>query len=277
MRRVPVLFFIVAVSIVLNFCISKNMVPVKLWETDAVLQVPESVMYDGINNVLYVSNINGKPLEKNGKGFISLVSLDGKVLEKQWMTGFDAPKGMGIFKGMLFVSDIDRVYQIDISKKKITATVIAWDALFLNDIAIDKQGTVYVSDMKTSKIYRLQDKKINKWITLDYPNANGMLMAGDKVLVGTAAGIVALDIQTGKPELLVLHDNKIDGVKYIEKGTYIVSNWAGRTELIGKRKILLLDTTAENIQAADLEYIHEKRLLLIPTFFHNTIAAYRLP
>jgi len=277
MKSILVLLCIVVVSAALNFCMPKNMVPLKIWETDAVLQVPESVMYDGMNNILYVSNINGKPLEKNGSGFISRVSLDGKVLEKQWMTGFDAPKGMGIFKGMLFISDINRVHQIDIINKKRMAAVTAPGALFLNDIAIDKQGTVYVSDMETSKIYRLRDGKINEWVTLDYPNANGMLMVGDGVLVGTAAGIVALDLQTGKSKLLVSHDNKIDGLKYIEKGTYIVSNWAGRTELIGKRKILLLDTTAEKIQAADFEYIHEKRLLLIPTFFHNTITAYRLP
>ncbi len=277
MKKIQVLLFIAAASLAFNFCIPKNIVPVKLWETDAVLQVPESVMYDEVDKILYVSNINGKPLEKNNAGYLSRISLDGKVLERKWITGLDAPKGMGIFKGQLFVSDINRVHQIDISKKKIIATIAATGALFLNDIAIDKQGTVYISDMKTSKIYRLKDEKINEWVTLDYPNANGMLMDSNRVLVGTAAGIVDLNLKSGKPKLLIAHDDKIDGLKCIEKGTYIVSNWAGRTELIGKRKILLLDTMAKKIQSADFEYIHEKRLLLIPTFFHNTVRAYRLP
>jgi hypothetical protein len=41
-------------------------------------------------------------------------------------------------------------------------------------------------------------------------------------------------------------------------------------------KELLLDTSAEEIGAADIEYISEKNLLLIPTFFKNGLTAYEL-
>ena len=49
---------------------------IKEWETEKVLQIPESVLYHESENILYVSNINGRPTQKNGQGFISKVSLD---------------------------------------------------------------------------------------------------------------------------------------------------------------------------------------------------------
>ena len=70
----------------------------------------------------------------------------------------------------------------------------------------------------------------------------------------------------------------IDGLKKIRKGTYIVSDWKGKTQLIGKDKhpTVLLDTTDKKINAADLEYIPDKRLIIIPTFFDNRVVAYKL-
>ncbi len=46
----------------------------KLWETAAVLKNPESVIYSPKQDILFVSNIDGKPNEKDQKGFISKVS-----------------------------------------------------------------------------------------------------------------------------------------------------------------------------------------------------------
>ncbi|MBW1673776.1 MAG: hypothetical protein JRJ45_09065, partial [Deltaproteobacteria bacterium] len=70
----------------------------KQWQTKKELRVPESVLYDESRNVLYVSNINGKSAEKNGQGFISKVSLDGKIEVLKWATGLHAPKGSAIYK-----------------------------------------------------------------------------------------------------------------------------------------------------------------------------------
>ncbi|MCZ8217420.1 MAG: hypothetical protein O9262_14340 [Cyclobacteriaceae bacterium] len=80
------------------------------WETDTVLTTCESVIYDSTNQVLYVANINGQPTDKDGNGFIAKLGLDGKIVQAQWVTGMDAPKGMGIYNGKLFVSDIKRIH-----------------------------------------------------------------------------------------------------------------------------------------------------------------------
>src|SRR5688572_6763331 len=82
----------------------------KKWETPAELKVPESVLYDKANNVLYTANIDGQPAGKDGKGSIGRVSLDGKIQKAEWVTeGLDAPKGMGLHKGLLYVADLDEV------------------------------------------------------------------------------------------------------------------------------------------------------------------------
>src|SRR5690349_2445801 len=80
----------------------------RLWETDSVLRVPESVLYDAKNKVLYVANIDGKPDEKDGKGFISKVSPEGKITNLEWITGLHAPKGMGLSGNTLYVADVTR-------------------------------------------------------------------------------------------------------------------------------------------------------------------------
>ena len=92
---------------------------VKAWQTEKVFSVPESVLYHKADKTLYVSNINGAPTEKNGKGFISKLSLEGRVLKLRWAEGLNAPKGAAIFGNSFFVSDIDRLVEIDMKTGKI--------------------------------------------------------------------------------------------------------------------------------------------------------------
>src|SRR5687768_3451158 len=87
---------------------------VKKWESDSTLKVPESVLYDAGNKVLYVSNIDGAPDGRDGKGSIGKVGLDGKIIAADWVTGLNAPKGMALVKNTLWVSDLDEVTAIDI-------------------------------------------------------------------------------------------------------------------------------------------------------------------
>jgi hypothetical protein len=69
---VPLLFLAVAT----NIAIAQESDQVqKIWETPALLKTPESVLYEPTENVLFASNIDGKPDAKDGQGFISKVSL----------------------------------------------------------------------------------------------------------------------------------------------------------------------------------------------------------
>src|SRR4051812_321238 len=129
----------------------------KLWETDAVVKTPESVLpYDG-GKKLYVSLIDGRGWDADGKGGIAKLDPDGTDLQQDWITGLNAPKGMALVGKRLFVADIKEVVVIDVKSRKIEKTIPIDGAAGLNDVTADKDGAVYVSDSRTAKVWRLEN------------------------------------------------------------------------------------------------------------------------
>jgi DNA-binding beta-propeller fold protein YncE len=251
----------------------------KKWETEAVLTTCESVIYDKANEILYVANINGAPDGKDGNGFISKVALDGKVSQVSWVKGMDAPKGMGIANGKLYVTDIDRVHEIDIASGKIVKTHLLQGAKFLNDIAVDGSGKVYVSDTGGGSISVIENGKVSKWIE-NLQGPNGLFVEGNEILTVLWEGKTLNTIDPSTKQLTVKTDSieNGDGIEAIGNAEYLVSSWNGMVHHIGAdwKKTLVLDTRADSVSAADIEYIQEKNLLLVPTFFKNKVVAYEL-
>ncbi len=110
--------------------------PAQVWET-AGFETPESALYDAASKTIYVSNVAGNPPDKDGNGFISKVSPEGKVTELKWATGLDAPKGLAIVGGKLYAADVDQLAEIDLATGKVLTKYPAKDAKFLNDVAAD--------------------------------------------------------------------------------------------------------------------------------------------
>ena len=90
------------------------------WETEKVFELPESVIYDSKNDVLYVSNITDHPFKKDGTGYISKIGLDGTIIEKKWVDNLNAPKGLTISKEKLYIADVDELVEVDIATAKVT-------------------------------------------------------------------------------------------------------------------------------------------------------------
>ena len=153
--------------------------PKKLWELKG-LDAPESVVFDPASNALYVSNIGGKIWQKDDNGFIAKVSPDGKMIERQWLTGLSSPTGLALDGGKLYVADIDQLVEIDIASKSVTNRYPAPGAKWFNDVASDGKGVVYVADSATNTIWRLKDGKFEAWLTDEELNApNGLYVEGD--------------------------------------------------------------------------------------------------
>ena len=248
------------------------------WESDTVLTTCESVIYDSANDVLYVANINGQPTDKDGNGFIAKLGLDGKIVQAQWVSGMDAPKGMGIYNGKLFVSDINRIHEIDIATGAIANTYVVDSAQFLNDITIDANGKVYVSDSNVGNILVLENGVVSEYLS-GVAGVNGLLSEGTNLQMVSFATGVFNTIDAAKQ--VTLKTDSIDagdGIEALAEGGYLVSSWTGKVTYVSPewKNSLLLDTSAESINAADIEYIAEKRLLLVPTFFKNKVVAYEV-
>jgi hypothetical protein len=255
---------------------------VEQWQCGA-LDTPEAVLYDAARNTLYVSNIAGKPAEKDGNGFISRITLDGHMETLKWADGLDAPKGMAIHGDRLYVSDIDELVAIDLESGKVKARYSAPESGFLNDVAADAAGNIYVSDSSPegSAIYRLSEGQLELWLRdPSIIRPNGLHMLADRLLVGNAkqGGLHAVLLETKKVLPVAQAKTGIDGLKPFGAGAYLISNWAGQTSLVtaSGETVPLLDTTPEGINAADFEYIPERELVIIPTFFDHRVVAYQI-
>ena len=252
------------------------------WATTQDLKVPESVLYDAERDILFISNINGSPLEKNGKGFISRITLTGEIENLEWVTGLNAPKGSGIWQNKLYVTDIDELVEIDIEAGLIVNKYPAENAVFLNDITVDDSGNVYVSDMsaENSIIYKFFDGKLEIWLQDEQiSQPNGLFAEKGKLFVGTGDGFLkSIDLTDKSITILAETGFGIDGVQGDGKGNFLVSDWQGKTAFVSFSGEVteLLNTANSNINSADIEFIPEKKLLLIPTFFDNRVIAYLL-
>jgi hypothetical protein len=248
------------------------------WSTDTLLRVPESVFFDEKNNLLYVSNIVGKSNEKDGNGFISKVSTNGKILTAQWATGLNAPKGMGLYKDKLYVADLSRVVAFETSSGKMTSNIEIDGAQFLNDITIDNNGTVYVSDSNTGKIYQIvKDKAELYFESSDFKRINGLLALNNEIYVADAGNGINYKLSKDKKLSKYTETSQgADGVVKVGKDEYIVSSWAGEVYYVGPdgKSQKILDTKEQKLNSADVDYDPKTKTLFVPTFFGNRVMAY---
>lgn len=260
-----------------------------VWETLG-FNNPESVIYDPSNDVLFVSNVNGSPTEKDGNGYISKVLLDGTILSKKWVIGLNAPKGLAIYEDTLYVADIDTLVAIDIASGTISNSYQVDDAKFLNDVAADKDGKIFVTDMLLNRIHYLSDDQFNIWLeSPDLENPNGLHVEGDHLILG-AWGVMTDGFATEIPghlKSISLQDKSItslggdpignlDGVESDGNNGYYVTDWmAGKLYQINRKGEATLLLELEQ-GMADLEVLLEQNLILLPMMKNDKVLAYKI-
>jgi len=251
---------------------------------------PESVIYDPSNDVLFVSNVNGSPTEKDGHGYISKVLLDGTILSKKWVIGLNAPKGLAIYEGTLYVADIDTLVAIDIASGAISNSYQVDDAKFLNDVAANNDGKIFVTDMVLNRIHCLCDGQFSIWLeSPELENPNGLHTEGDHLILA-AWGVMTEGFATEVPghlKSISISDKSItslggapignlDGVESDGKDGYYVTDWmAGKLYQINKagEATLLLELEQG---MADHEVILEKNLIILPMMNNDKVLAYKI-
>jgi len=280
------LLIIIVILLVCGSCAQEKSLPiiqseqlVSLWQTPAKFSTPESICWDESRGVCYVSNINGQPGDVDGNGFISRINLDGEILDLRWITGLNAPKGMGIAGNRLYVSDINQVMVIDIDSAKVIRHYGVNEAQFLNDITVDEKGFVYISDMLANSIYRIDEHTISLWLKdpkLKY--VNGLFYQSGQLKVGTSGAILGVDIKDQSIHKLVTGFGSIDGLEGDGGDGFFASEWKGYVyrAMPGEAPVQLLDVTGAQLNSADIEYIPKKSMLLVPTFKGHSILAYRI-
>jgi len=250
---------------------------VKKWETEAQLKIPESVFFDAGRQVLYVSNIDGEPWVKDGKGAISKVGLDGKIIAADWITGLDAPKGIAMRGGRLYVGDLTNVVVIDIDKSAIVERLAVTGSEGLNDLALDSNGVVYVSDSKTKKLFAIKDGKSDVYLE-NLKGPNGVLYHDGTLYLLDGEGLYRVAKDRSVTLLSDGMKGGVDGLENVTGKDFLVSCWVGTVYYVkgdGTHEVVL-DTHEQKINSADIGYDRKRRIVYVPTFFGNSVAAYEL-
>lgn len=249
----------------------------KLWATDTILKVPESVLVDDKENCLWVSNIDGASNDKDGKGSISKLSKTGSPINLDWVTGLNAPKGMAKYKQELYVADLTELVVIDINKGVIKNKIKVEGSVFLNDVTVNKNGAVFVSDSRTGKVHRYE----NNMVTTEVENLqgpNGVLSIDDQLLILDRGSLLSVTPGGTITKIMDGMDPSTDGIEKVAPNQYIVSCWNGIVYFVaaGAEKITLFDTRSEKINSADIGYDTKNKIIYVPTFLKNSVIAYQL-
>jgi len=248
-----------------------------VWETDTVLKTPESVLPDLKNGILYVSLIDGEPWGKDEKGGIAKLDLNGKITDASWVTGLNAPKGMGLHNGKLYAADLNQVVVINTKTGKVEMKLTIEGAEKLNDITVDDQGAVYISDSGTGKVFLFENGRASLYMD-NLKGVNGLKAIGSDLYI--MAGPVLYKSGKSKQKIKVADGFALggDGLEPVGNGDFIVSCWGGLIYYVkadGKIE-LMIDSREKKINTADIGYNPDARIVYVPTFFKNTVAAYKL-
>ena len=253
---------------------------VKLWESAAELKVPESVRFDAKRKVLYVSNIDGQPWEADGKGSIAKVGLDGKMIAAEWVTGLDCPKGLALSDDgkWLFAADAGGIDVIDIATAKLDHKIAIPEGIQLNDLVNDK-GTLYVSDSKGKKVFQVKDGKPGVYLdekVLKGPN--GLFVHKGTLYVLDNDSLNRVEKDRSLKVLASGMQGGVDGLENVKGDDFIVSAWGGAIWYVPASgdKQQLFDGKPTETRTADTGWDPATGTLYVPTFFKNTVVAFKV-
>ncbi|CZE46693.1 hypothetical protein [Campylobacter geochelonis] len=219
---------------------------------------------------LFVSNVGKKlaPLAKDGDGFISLLDLDGNIIKMDFITGLDAPKGMVVKDGVLYVADIDTLKGFDITTKKPVFNLKINGAVFLNDL-LDFDGSLLLSDTGTGIIHQIDTSKktYKTFFKLDSKlgGPNGMIFKDGELFVATydpngvkktnlvkiAGGkLTKFDSMSGLLDGIAVHEGKVLVSDWVDGKNGVVYSFDGKSfstldlpKLLGPADMYLLNDT----------------------------------
>jgi hypothetical protein len=257
----------------------------------------ESVAYDPKGKAFYTSDFGPelKPPLKDGKGKITKVSLDGKILEDGIFPGkgqvLNKPKGIWIKGDRLWVADIDAVWEFDLRTKEGKKLDLP-DIGFANDVTI-VGGALYISDNRNDKLAKvepanfLKSKKSPK-VTITFSgkgvNPNGLWPAKDGGLLMNGflskdkpRGIY--DMAPGKDPKEISKDiGRLDGLYLMKNGDLLVTDWDSGSLFQWNKKMGMKKLATGFKGPADIAVVPNKKgyLVAVPDLVKGEIRLVQL-
>lgn len=237
-----------------------------------------------------MSNINGGSAEADGNGFISKLRPDGTVIALKWLDGnkdgvtLNAPKGMAVAGGVLFVADLSQVQIFSLPDGEQKASIDIKGSIFLNGVTAGTDGSVYVTDSGfaggmeptgTDAVYQVWPDGKYKVIVQDKEmgHPNGIWYDKDRLIVNTLGSgeLFSIDFAGQRTSLLKPPTGGLDGLVRLDDGRLIVSSWAGSAIYAlgkdGEFTVLVNDL----VSPADLGVDTKRHRLLVPLFKEDKV------
>ena len=205
----------------------------------------ESVAYDPKEKVFYAGDF-GAPAstsaDKDGKGKINKISLDGKVMESGIKPGdgqpaFNKPKGIWIRGKNMWIADLDAVWVFDLKSKKGKRLEIGSN--YANDVTVVK-NVLYVTDNRNDVVWSVEpanfmrgkaEPKISKIYSGKgvnpngvFPSRNNSLLLGGFKSKDEPHGIYSLGLGQ-EPKLISKPIGLVDGIYQMRNGEILATDW----------------------------------------------------
>ncbi|OLF75418.1 hypothetical protein AWH62_06255 [Maricaulis sp. W15] len=256
-----------------------------LWRSHAVDR-PEAVHVPLGSDLAYIGNQSGEGEETDppGLGYISRLNLVSGEWQARWADGFDDPLGIISQDGHLYMVDAGQhVIRLD---QETGAELDRWtlerDGIFLNDIAIDPDGRIWVTDTRGGALYELVDGRWRQLFSGDpFTGANGVEFVDGWIYVVCSSGVgnlIRIQPDTLEHTLLVSGEGSLDGVVTDGRGGLVLSDLRGRllhwSEAGG---ITVLDEFAgEEIMLNSIGGTADGRFIFAPHWASSQLSAYAL-
>ncbi len=224
--------------------------PTKVGEITG-LSTPESAIYDAKRETWYISNINGAPSALDNNGFISAASADLAEVDTQFIAAgkngvtLNGPKGMAIVDDTLWVADINTVRGFNVMTGREVASIPVDGAVFLNDITVGTDGTLYVSDTGIrfgadgmshpgpDRIFEMKGRTVKEAIRFEgSPGPNGLFFGTDgRLIVAPFASTTLMAWTPGESsaDSIASGPGGYDGVVGLSDGRVLVTSWNDST------------------------------------------------
>ncbi len=259
------------------------------------LEAPEAARFDPELGVYFLANINGSPLGKDGNGYISRLTREGKVDSLKFIASgrggvtLNAPKGMAIAGDTLWVADIDVARAFDKRSGKPLATVsLAGRANFLNDAVVGPDGAIYMTDTGVAddgkggmahpgpdQVFRIENRKATVVLKFaDKPGPNGITWdsAASRFLIVSFQGPSIFQWAPGDsaPTVVAEGPGMMDGIEPLGDGRFVVSTWTDSSLFVlqGKQITKLVGGLPG---AADIALDRERGRVAVPLLTENRL------